>query len=86
LDDNQPVHEGVIGRSVRTDRWRHTEWKDGARATKLYDQRDDPLNYRNLAVDPAKAGTIVGLKKGLRSIPRFVGVIPDNVQNHPAKK
>jgi uncharacterized sulfatase len=80
------VHEGVIGRSVRTDRWRYTEWNDGAKATELYDQQDDPLNYRNLAADPAKAEIIVVLRKELRSIPRYAGVIPDNVQNHPVKK
>lgn len=80
------VHEGVIGRSIRTNRWRFTEWNDGAKATELYDQQDDPLNYRNLAADPAKAEVIVGLRKELRSIPRYAGVIPDNVQNHPVKK
>jgi arylsulfatase A-like enzyme len=80
------VHEGVIGRSVRTDRWRYTEWNDGAKATELYDPQDDPLNCRNLAGDAAKAEVIAKLKTELRSIPRFGGVAPDNVQIHPVKK
>jgi uncharacterized sulfatase len=80
------VHDGVIGRSIRTDRWRYTEWNDGTKATELYDQQDDPLNYRNLAADPGKADVIARLKTQLRSIPRVSGAIPDNVQNHPVKR
>lgn len=39
-----------LGRSVRTPRWRYTEWFDGSR--ELYDHDADPHEQRNLARDP----------------------------------
>lgn len=41
---------GQIGRSVRTPRWRYTEWPDGSR--ELYDHDADPHEFRNLAAAP----------------------------------
>lgn len=50
------------GYSVRTERWRYTEWRaiDGGEvmARELYDHRDDPHETRNLADDEANAQTI----------------------------
>ncbi|HEX8041727.1 MAG TPA: sulfatase, partial [Chryseosolibacter sp.] len=43
--------QNIMGRSVRTERWRYTEW--GGAGAELYDQRKDPYEYRNLAADPA---------------------------------
>jgi uncharacterized sulfatase len=37
------------GRSVRTDRWRYTEWNRGRRGTELFDQMQDPWEIENLA-------------------------------------
>lgn len=54
-------HQGVIGRSVRTDRFRYTEW-GGPGVAELYDHEMDPKEYRNLAKDPKHAQTIVGLR------------------------
>ena len=47
--------EWVFGRSVRTDRWRYTEWKDGESGIELYDHGKDPKEYTNLADHPAFA-------------------------------
>ncbi len=80
------VHEGVIGRSIRADRWRYTEWNDGAQGIELYDQLNDGENYRNLAGDPGMKDTIAALKSQLGAIPRYKGAIPDSVQNHHVKK
>ncbi len=49
-----------FGRSVRTERWRYTEWPGGA---ELYDHSADPHEQKNLAADPAHAGTLAELKK-----------------------
>lgn len=49
--------QNIMGRSVRTERWRYTEWNAGAEGAELYDHRKDPFEYRNLANDPAFART-----------------------------
>lgn len=54
-------HQGVIGRSIRTDRFRYTEW-GSPDVAELYDHELDPKEYRNLAKDPKHAQTIVGLR------------------------
>jgi uncharacterized sulfatase len=51
-----------MGRSVRTERWRYTEWGDGKRGVELYDHEKDPHEFTNLANDPKHAGTINELK------------------------
>jgi len=38
-----------MGYSVRTERWRYTEWDEGKRGAELYDERGDPRELRNLA-------------------------------------
>ncbi len=43
-------HRGqVIGRTVRTDRYRYTEWDRGNKGVELYDHSSDPQEYHNLA-------------------------------------
>lgn len=42
----------IMGRSVRTERWRYTEWNSGADGAQLYDHKKDPFEYKNLADDP----------------------------------
>ena len=37
------------GRSVRTERWRYTEWNGGKRGVELYDHANDPHEWKNLA-------------------------------------
>ena len=50
------------GRSVRTDRWRYTEWDGGKKGAELYDHVDDPGEIRNLAGDPRHAEAVAELQ------------------------
>ncbi|MBL9115365.1 MAG: sulfatase [Verrucomicrobiaceae bacterium] len=51
------------GRSVRTARWRCTEWDEGKNGIELYDHDSDPYEYENLAADPAHADTLKALRE-----------------------
>jgi uncharacterized sulfatase len=58
-----------IGRSVRTERWRYTEWDEGHRGAMLFDHGADPWELRNLADDPSHAGVVAELRGLLRNGP-----------------
>ena len=38
-----------FGRSVRTERYRYTEWDDGTHGVEFYDHEMDPNEWTNLA-------------------------------------
>lgn len=57
----------LLGRSIRTPRWRYTEWDEGRAGVELYDHQSDPQEFHNLARDPAHAPTVVELRELLRS-------------------
>ncbi len=63
------VRGWFIGRSVRTERWRYTEWDEGRRGAALYDHDADPHEMRNLAADPKHAATVAQLRKLLHEGP-----------------
>lgn len=57
----------VRGRSIRTERWRYTEWgASGQGAAQFYDHAADPHEFNNLAADPQHAATGAELSKLLR--------------------
>jgi arylsulfatase A-like enzyme len=58
------------GYSVRTDRWRYTEWADGEQGTQLYDMDKDPGETTNLAQDGRQATTVAELKARLAAYRR----------------
>jgi uncharacterized sulfatase len=58
--------KGFAGYSVRTERWRYTEWDDGTRGVELYDETSDPDEMRNLAGDPKHRGTVAELRELMR--------------------
>jgi hypothetical protein len=59
-----------MGYSIRTDRWRYTEWDGGARGVELYDEVADPAELRNLASEPAHRTAMADLKRRLDRIIR----------------
>jgi uncharacterized sulfatase len=54
--------KAFMGRSVRTERWRYTEWDGGKRGVELYDHDADPHEYVNLAKDEKHAETVKQMK------------------------
>jgi len=57
----------VLGVSVRTERYRYTEWDEGHKGAELYDHDRDPHEAYNLAQDPKHAKTVAKLKALLRT-------------------
>lgn len=47
-----PIVKAFDGYSLRTDRYRYTEWDEGREGTQLYDLQNDPNEWQNLAEDP----------------------------------
>jgi iduronate 2-sulfatase len=62
--------DDVMGRSVRTARWRYTEWDDGRQGAELYDHDADPHEYSNLAGAPKWAAEQSRLRALLRASSR----------------
>jgi len=57
----------VLGVSVRTERYRYTEWDQGRKGAELYDHERDPHEVYNLAEDPKQAKTVAKLKALLKT-------------------
>jgi uncharacterized sulfatase len=77
----QVARGGFPGHSVRTERWRYTEWGNGKQGTELYDHDADPHEYRNLASDPAHAGVVKELQALVHK-----NWPPGSASNSPAAK
>lgn len=56
-----------MGRSIRTERYRYTEWDEGRQGVQLYDHQSDPKELRNLAEDQAHAEALKDLRKQLHA-------------------
>ncbi|MEY4940335.1 MAG: Choline-sulfatase [Verrucomicrobiota bacterium] len=56
---------GYSGYSVRTVRYRYTEWEDGTAGTQLYDLTRDPGEFTNLAADPGHRAVVAEMKAHL---------------------
>jgi len=63
---------GRFGRSIRTERYRYTEWSDGKEGVELYDHSTDTHEWTNLAGNPKVAGVQKELQELLRQ-PRKAG-------------
>jgi arylsulfatase A-like enzyme len=56
-----------FGYTLRTPRWRYTEWDEGRKGRELYDHEADPRELTNLAQQPEHSGTIEDLAQHLRA-------------------
>jgi iduronate 2-sulfatase len=56
------------GHSVRTERWRYTEWAFGAKGQELYDHDDDPHELHNLAGEAKYADVVAQMKAVLKQV------------------
>ncbi len=65
--------EKNFGRSVRTARWRFTQWSDGA--SELYDHDADTEETRNVAAAPANAAVAQEMKERLQKLPPWPATI-----------
>ncbi len=82
------------GYSLRTDRWRYTEWgEEGKDGNELYDHQNDPVEMVNLAGRPEHAGTVKALSEQLRErisearkAPRGVRQIDPAAEQRRARK
>ena len=59
---------GFMGYSVRTERWRYSEWDEGKRGRELYDEAADPAELHNLAGDPKFAPVVADMRQRLERL------------------
>lgn len=58
-------NKNAWGYSIRTERWRYTEWLEGKAGRELYDHASDTEEVDNLAADAAHSDTVAKLSKQL---------------------
>jgi iduronate 2-sulfatase len=63
-----------FGYSLRTPRWRYTEWDDGSKGRELYDHDNDPQELTNLADQQQHSETAAQLSALLKTA--VAGTLP----------
>lgn len=64
------------GESIRTPDWRFTHWGFGTKGDELYDRKNDPNEFTNLAKDPKYADRLKQLKARLKTKRKEAGYDP----------
>jgi len=72
-----------FGYSLRTPRWRYTEWDEGRRGRELYDHDADPRELTNVAADPRHADDVAALSAQLRAA--VAGTFPPSGATPPLR-
>lgn len=63
------VQRGAVpGHSVRTEKWRYTEWGFGKEGAELYDKLKDPQELINLAANPKYSKVVAEMKALLQQV------------------
>lgn len=62
------LRANVMGRTVRTENWRYTEWNKGKAGAELYDLKNDPKEQNNLAENPKFAKNRNEMKKLIEKV------------------
>jgi len=57
------AQNAFMGYSVRTERWRYTEYDGGKQGAELYDHQRDPRELTNLANEPRYADAVAEMKR-----------------------
>lgn len=74
------------GESLRNENWRIIQWGNGTQGTELYDRKNDPSEFTNLADNPKYAATLDKLLKRLLEVRKEAGFDPSKHQKKPKKK
>lgn len=61
------VENSLRGYSLRTERYRYTEWAEGAEGIELYDYQTDPTEMKNLSKSPQHEKLRADLQRQLRA-------------------
>jgi iduronate 2-sulfatase len=61
-----PAAAPYMGYSIRTEKWRYTEWDGGKRGAELYNEQNDPREDKNLAADREHQKVVRDLQRRLR--------------------
>lgn len=65
------------GESLRNENWRLIQWGNGNLGTELYDRRNDPEEFTNLAENPKYTATLEKLRKRLLEVREEAGFQPE---------
>lgn len=52
----------MMGRMVKNENYRYVEWDNGNKGQELYDQKNDPIEYHNLAEKPEYSAVVEEMK------------------------
>jgi len=63
--------KNLVGRSVRTSRWRLTEWDGGKEGIELYDEATDPEENHNLADNSKYSESVASLRAMFGKLPKI---------------
>lgn len=70
---NETGGKAIDGYSIRTERYRYTEWNNAEEGMEMYDYQTDPKEMKNIARDPGAASMRAQLQAKLREIKKQRG-------------